>query len=268
MAALSWIREKLKVNCKNTYSTFTTDFHSYIFMISEKLLLFFDLFLHLITRTDRGQKRCHSFSLMTIFSPWSCPQNHNYSNKLAKKFYKINFLSQLSFFPSSSLCCIVEAVTKERQITHYYLIFAKLLSKSESLSKYRRTFLSSYISLSITLRACVNDQYFSFWHITHHQHAVFCIYDDVIIMAILILAVASAIRLSWQRKSAKTEPANAIGYTWYLSNIIYFIFVTSPSKIKQWISLVVSLNIHQEFVQGFCKIVWIKIYLCDRKYIK
>ena len=122
--------------------------------------------------------------------------------------------------------------------------------------------------VSIALRAWVDDQYFYFWHITHHQHAVFCIYDDVIIMAILILAVASAIRLSWQRKSAKTEPANAIGYTWYLSNIIYFIFVTSPSKIKQWISLVVSLNIHQEFVQGFCKIVWIKIYLCDRKYIK
>ena len=168
---------------------------------------------------------------LTIFSPWTCPQNHNYSNKLAKKFYKINFLSQLSFFPTSPLCCIVEAVTKERQITHHYLILAKLLSKSESLSKYRRTFLSSYISLSITLRAWVDDQYFYFWHITHHQHAVFCLYDDVIIivMAILILAVASAIRLSWQRKSAKTEPANATGYTWYLSNIIFFIFVTSLS---------------------------------------
>ena len=167
----------------------------------------------------------------TIFSPWTCPQNHNYLNELAKKFYQINFLSQLSFLPTSPLCCIVEAVTKKRQITYHYLIFAKLLSKSESLAKYRRTFLSSYISLSIALRACVDHQHFYFWQITHHQQAFFFIYDDVtiIFMAILILAVASAIRLTWQRKSAKTEPANAIGYTWYLSNIIFFTFVTAPS---------------------------------------
>ena len=91
-------------------------------MISEKLLLFSDLFLHLITRTDSGQQRYHSFSLMTIFSPEPAHKiiiiRTNWPKSSTKLIFSPNFLSFLLL-----LCVVLLRLSPKKDKLHIIILF-------------------------------------------------------------------------------------------------------------------------------------------------